>query len=541
MPGTPKKGIQLLWFTIPLSLSLCMAASVGKKSDEKHDDYKKWLEEDVVYIITPEERGTFTILSSPEEKERFIEQFWLRRDSDLGTPENEFREQHYRRISYANTHFHSGVAGWRTDRGMIYIKHGPPDGIEKHPEGGPYHRKPHEGGGFTSTLPFEVWFYHHLEGVGDGIEIEFVDVSRTNEYRIARDPEEKDALLHVPNTGLTLAESFGLQSRYDRLRVRYIGNQDSSNIHDIDPTFQPLRIRDYPMQRLKTLFNLQKAPLIKFKDLEKVVTTRVSYEQLPVDSRCDLLQISNGISLVPVTLGIKNQDLTYQPIAPGVEKATVDVYGRLENLQGQVQYTFEDTLTSERRESTQAQQGGQLSLYQKSLPLHPGRYKLSLVVRDANSGNLNTHDRLVLVPRSSESELVCSSIILTRRLLKTPQGASMGDPFVLGKYKAIPIFKNEFIGEDRFVQAYLEVYNLALDQSSLEPSVQIEISLYQMDQLVFPFTPIASEYEFSADRLLIYKTVPFDGLVAGKYTLIFRITDQINGQQVRPRVDFVMK
>ena len=96
-----------------------VAAPLGQKSDEGLDYYKRWLERDVVYIITPEERDTFMKLSTPEEKERFVEQFWLRRDLDPNTPENEFREEHFRRIAYANEHFHSGVAGWRTDRGMI--------------------------------------------------------------------------------------------------------------------------------------------------------------------------------------------------------------------------------------------------------------------------------------------------------------------------------------------------------------------------------------------------------------------------------------
>ena len=517
------RAAKILRFAAMLAFATNVATTSGRKSDEKRDYYKKWLEEDAVYIIAQEERDTFVKLSSPEEKERFIEQFWLRRDADPSTAENEFREEHYRRISYANEHFHSGIAGWRTDRGMIYIKYGPPDGVERQPEGGPYHRKRHEGGGFTSTHPFEVWFYHHLEGVGvgDGIEIEFVDASRTNEYRIARDPEEKDALLHVPNAGLTLAESFGLQSRYDRLRVRYIGNQDSGNIHDIHPTFQPLRIRDYPMQRLETLYKLQRAPRIKYKDLEKVVTIRLSYHQLPVDCRSDLFQISTRVSLVPVTLAIKNHDLTYEPIRAGVKRATIEVYGRLENLQGRVQYAFEDTVHSDLREATPAQDRRKLSLYQKSLPLRPGRYKLSLVVRDTHSGNLMTEDRLVLVPHNAGSELVCSSITLTRRLLETPQGASLGDPFVLGKYKVIPILSNEFVPEDRFVQ--------------------VEISLRKEDQAVFPFTRIEREYEFAADRLLVYKTIPFEGLVKGQYTLVFRITDQIGGQEVRPRVNFLIQ
>src|SRR6266496_3384427 len=167
--------------------------------------YKDWLDKDVAYIITDEER------------ERFIEEFWRRRDPDPDTDENEFREEYYERIAYANEHYASGIPGWKTDRGRIYIMYGKPDEKESHPAGGPYEREPYEGGGQTTTYPFERWFYRYLPGVGSGIEIEFVDPTGSGEYRIARNPDEKDALLHVPGAGLTLAESMGLADKGDRI------------------------------------------------------------------------------------------------------------------------------------------------------------------------------------------------------------------------------------------------------------------------------------------------------------------------------------
>src|SRR6202521_360955 len=170
----------------------------AKLRKELETPYKKWLNEDVVYIITDEEKSAFKRLATDEERQSFVEQFWLRRDPTPDTEENEFKEEHYRRIAYANERFASGIPGWKTDRGMIYIKYGPPDEIESHPSGGSYQRPIEQGGGSTTTYPFETWRYRYIEGIGTNVVIEFVDVTMTGEYRMTTDPQEKDALQHVP-------------------------------------------------------------------------------------------------------------------------------------------------------------------------------------------------------------------------------------------------------------------------------------------------------------------------------------------------------
>ncbi len=164
--------------------------------------YKTWLNEEVPYIITDEERKAFMSLSNDEEREAFIENFWLRRNPNPDSPENEFREEHYRRIAYANEHFAAGKPGWKTDRGRIYIMWGPADSIDSHPSGGMYERPMEEGGGETSTFPFEVWHYRYLEGIGENIDLEFVDTCQCGDYHFTIDRSEKDALKHVPGAGL---------------------------------------------------------------------------------------------------------------------------------------------------------------------------------------------------------------------------------------------------------------------------------------------------------------------------------------------------
>src|SRR5437588_6091655 len=224
-------------------LTLIFAVPAGlaqKKNSEKTQDpsektrnikpelkkaYKDWLEKDVAYIITDEERKAFKKLQTDDERERFIEEFWRPREPDPDTEENEFKEQYYERIAYANEHYASGIPGWKTDRGRIYIMYGKPDEVESHPAGGPYQRESYEGGGETSTYPFERWFYRYIEGVGSGIEIEFVDPTGSGEYRIAMSPEEKDALRYVPGAGLTLRQQLGLDDKANR--VAYNGSGPS--------------------------------------------------------------------------------------------------------------------------------------------------------------------------------------------------------------------------------------------------------------------------------------------------------------------------
>src|SRR6478609_10845721 len=233
--------------------------------------YKDWLDKDVTYIITDEERKAFKKLATDDERERFIEEFWRRRDPDPDTDENEFKEEYYERIAYANEHFSSGIPGWKTDRGRIWIMYGKPDERETHPMGGSYERPSYEGGGSTTTYPFETWFYRYIAGVGSGVEIEFVDTTGSGEYRIARDPNEKDALLMVPGAGLTTAEELGLSSKGDR--ISGINNQNNGY----------MREQDMPFRRMEIINDLQRPPQVKFSDLQGSLTAGTEVTVLDKD------------------------------------------------------------------------------------------------------------------------------------------------------------------------------------------------------------------------------------------------------------------
>ncbi|HSR54449.1 MAG TPA: hypothetical protein VLV83_26790, partial [Acidobacteriota bacterium] len=420
----------------------------------------------------------------------------------------------------------------------IYIKFGPPTGIEKMPEGGSYYRKAREGGGLTYTHPFEVWFYNHIEGVGDGIEIEFVDFSRTNEYRMARDANDKDALLYVPGAGLTDAEHFGTQTRFDRLRTRFMGDVDARGAPGA-VGFYALRARDMPMQRLQTLYDLQRPAEIQFKDLEKLVRVRVSYADLPFNFRTDHVQISERAWLVPVTVFFKNRDLTFEAVDEGrTKRATVNLYGQVESLGGRIVYVFEEAVKQDVPADQLQQRLEETAVFQKRFPLEPGRYKLTIVAQDLKSSRLSTIEKAIVVEESDQERLSASSLMLTKEVQPLADDLTLSDPFVIGKYKVIPASDNQFSPGEQFVQAYFEVYNMTLDQTTLEPSPKVELALFGPEGQMFDFTPIDQEFEFVGDRLMVYKTLPFAGLEKGNYKVKFRVTDLISGQVIETEARF---
>src|SRR5689334_5150063 len=354
-----------------------------KLRKELETPYKKWLNEDVTYIITDEERQAFKRLATDDERQSFIEGFWLRRDPTPDTEENEFKEEHYRRIAYANERYASGIPGWKTDRGRIYITYGPPDEIESHPSGGSYQRPMEEGGGETSTFPFEQWRYRYIEGIGSDIIIEFVDPTMTGEYRMTMDPSEKDALLYVPNAGLTLMEQMGMASKTDRF------NRTDGTHLGTAMGGTPASMEEF--ERLERFAKLQKPPAVKFKDLEAAVHSKITFNILPMKLRADYIPLTESTVLTSITIQFDNKDLNFQA-KEGVQKAVVNLYGRITTMSRRVVQVFEDPVTIDSPPSMLQEFTKRQSIYQKSIPLKPGMYRLNIVAKDVVGGNMNNYE-----------------------------------------------------------------------------------------------------------------------------------------------------
>ena len=481
---------------------------------ELKDAYKKWLNNDVPYLITGAEKKAFQALATDEERENFIENFWRRRDPNPDTEENEFREEYYERIAYANEHYTSGIPGWKTDRGRIYITWGKPDEVETHPSGGAYDRPSYEGGGSTTTYPFETWFYRHLDGVGDGIEIGFVDPTGTGEYRIARDANEKDALKYVPGAGNTLAEELGLESRADRLS----GSNSQQNY---------MRNQDMPFERLRIQNDLSRPPQVKFSDLQSSLTDSPVIDTNPVDFdlRIDFFRQSEDRVVTAFTVQASNKELQFKD-SGGLQMASMNIFGRITAVSGKRSGIFEDSVTQNATvEELNDFKNNRQSVYQKAIALTPGTYKVDVVVRDVNSGNKGIRSLGFTVPRYDDKKLSTSSLVLTSSL-RTTNERDIGQRFVIGNLKVIPNLAGVY-KKGAPVGVYLQVYNAEIDQTTLRPAVDVEYVLTKGGKEVLRQKEDWSGLSDSGQRLTLARLLPTDSLPAGDYEIKVMTKDRV--------------
>jgi GWxTD domain-containing protein len=501
------------------------------RQEEKTDYYKQWLERDVVYIISPEEEDVFKKLTTAAEKDAFIEQFWARRDTDPRTPENEFKIEHYRRIAYANEMYGSGIEGWATDRGRTYIMFGPPKSIERNPTGEKYLRTGAEGGGETMTYPYETWYYPSIEGIGSGITLEFVDPSFTGEYHLALHPYEKDALLNVPGEGLTFDEAMGTVSKRARIDALFMGRPSYDEGHTgVDRAFQGL-------ENLERYFQLRSPKEVKYPDLRAVVTTEVRYEnsQLRPSFTYSYVYLDAEHCLVPATFGLKLAELTPRPNPANEEIVKVNVYGKVTDLTRRVQYEFEESVTQ-----TATGDRNQLFLYEKRLPLKPGRYKLTAVLKDEYSGQMGVLERGLDIPPLPHAGMAASRLELFVGARKTGAGVDLTEPFTVpGGLKLYPSIDGRFQKGKDPLGFYMELYNCAFAADTGVPAIGANLSLKDSSgkQVLFLQLP-RSSLRLVGNRVLVLQQVETGSLAPGRYTAELSAYDAIQDKEIKQSVGF---
>jgi GWxTD domain-containing protein len=503
--------------------------------------YKKWLDEDVVWIITDEERAAFKQLSNDEERDNFIEAFWQRRDPTPDTEENEYKEEHYQRIAYANEHFAAGVPGWKTDRGRIYIVYGKADEVDSHPSGGSYERPMEEGGGETSTYPFEDWRYRYIEGIGQEVIIEFVDTCMCGEYHMTLDRSEKDALLMTPNAGLTLYEQMGMANKTQR----FTGN--GLERLGMGPNSSTQQTKEF--DRLEQFAKLQAAPKVKFTDLEEAVNSKVILNPMPFDVRADFVKVTSDTVLVPVTIQMRNRDITFVN-KEGVQRGTVNIFARLTTLTGKIVQTFEDTVQVDVPAELLPRTAENASVYWKALPLRPGRYKLNVAVKDVNGDRKGVWSRSIVVPEFSDDKLATSTLIVADDMEPVPTKAIGTGMFVIGTMKVRPrvapadgkpaLFKKD---KDQKLNFWMQVYNLGVDEKTHKPSATFEYNITNVatNKQVVQRTETTDTMGNVGDQVTLQKSIAAANLQPGIYKIVIKVNDNISKQTIDPSALFAVE
>jgi GWxTD domain-containing protein len=506
--------------------------NLRKLQKELATPYKKWLEEEVPYIITDEERAAFLQLQTNEEREQFIEAFWQRRDPTPDTVENEFKEEHYRRIAYANERFASGIPGWRTDRGRMYIMWGPPDEIETHSQGSTYDRPMNEGGGQTSVYAFDDWRYRYMEGIGSNIIIEFVDPTGTGEYHITMDPGEKDALAKIPGAGASMVEQMGLSSRAERF-TRTDGSTAPRPMGGTSGLES-----DNEFTRLEQFVKVQAPPPVKFKDLQEIVSSRILRNQISFDYRTDYLRITGDTILVPVTVQIQNKQMTFRN-RDGVNSATLNLFARISTLTGRIVQTFEDVIQRDFPDSLQESSLKGFSIYQKAVPLRPGLYKIDIVIKDVNSGNVGVLNERLPVSSIPDDKLDASSLILADQMEPVSSKDVGVGQFVLGSTKVRPKLDAAF-HEDQPMGVYLQFYNLKVDDKTHKNNMSLDLKVMQGQQTISHEVKTGADLKQNGEQITFEQTFSPKTLPPGKYKLDIQATDLLSNQTVSRSADFTV-
>jgi GWxTD domain-containing protein len=516
-------------------------ASRNAVRQELKGAYKNWLDEQVTYIISDDERKAFKTLSNDEERDAFIEQFWLRRNPNSDSPENDFREEHYRRIAYANDRYAAGKPGWKTDRGRIYIMYGAPDSTDAHPSGGSYDRPMDEGGGQTSTFPFEIWHYRYLEGIGENIDLEFVDTCQCGDYHFTIDRSEKDALQHTPGAGLTLSEEMGQSKQSDRFKggIENLGlgpGSTSSQSKEFD--------------RIAIAAKLFAPPPVKFKDLDNFISEHklMTGPVFPFDVRTDFVKVTESMVLVPITIQIRNRDITFVT-KDGVAKGYVNILGKVTTIMHKTVQTFEDTVAVEEPAELLEKSLDRRSVYWKAIPIVPGLYRLDIAIKDVNNpDHIGIYGRGIDVPAYHDEKLATSSLILADEMNEVSSREIGAGSCILGNTHICPRVTPNAATPVNFKRAqqlnfWMQVYNLGIDEAtkSNNATVTYQIIDSATNTVVLDKQLESKDLGPHSDQLTVQKTLPMAGLQPGKYKVTIKINDAISKQEIAQSAPFVVE
>ena len=496
----------------PLKRPLSEKKKKSARHPEEGSAYSHLLDKEMSLIITEEEREAFKLLSNDTERENFIEHIWELRDPTPETPENEFRDEFYRRVMYANERFAAGIPGWKTDRGRIYIVYGPPDEIESHPSGGTYDYPQNQGGGSTQTYPFELWRYRYIADVGSDITIEFVDPCMCGDYHMTMDPNEKDAQAHLPSGQRRLQNA----------------QKDNSRI----------------FEALERYAKLNRQP--KFPELQTIVRHRINYHDMPFAVLTNYVKATSNVTLVPLTLQVKNEDMTYKS-ENGVARGAVNIYGQVTTIGGKIATTFEDTVQMEVPQSVLPNMLNKASVYGNSLPLAPGRYLLEIVVKDINSDHIGTWRQSLEVP-NYDQELSTSSVILADKMERVPVKDVGHGPFVIGDARVRPRVPNgpskpAVFKRGEKLNVWMQIYNLAVDEKDGKSDADVEFDVIQegTKKVVLHGTQPSETMRRAVHQITLEKTFSSNELAPGVYRLKVHVRDQIAKQELDPEATFAIE
>jgi hypothetical protein len=282
---------------------------------------------------------------------------------------------------------------------------------------------------------------------------------------------------------------------------------------------------------------------VKFKDLEAAVSSTIRYNTLPMKVRADFMKITDSTVLSNVTVQFDRHDLQFQQ-KDGVSKATINLYGRITTLSRRVVNVFEDVVGVEVPQDLLQQAMNGSSIYQKSIPLAPGMYRLNVVAKDIVGGNMTSYEVALNVPHYEEDKFASSSLILADVIEKVPTRSIGTGQFVIGDTKVRPRLNETFLRNEK-LGIYAQFYNFGVgDEKTKKPSgsIRYEITKTGSERPVLDYTEEVSAIPgASSQQVTVEKLLPLAALEPGQYSLKMRVTDKAKNEVLTPTANFTVK
>ena len=488
------------FIVILLSTLFLQAVSEKNLIDSLQTKYRTWIQEEVVYIITPIEKEMFLKLDSDALREAFIKAFWEQRNPNPNLPENEFKKEHYRRIAYANNWYgrESPTPGWRTDMGRIYIILGEPKSIEKIENE-------------TGIYPMQIWFYQGTSGSGlpNGFNVVFFKKEGIGEFELYSP---------VRNGPQSLLENFsGDQSSYKsayKLLLEY-----NPQIAPLALSLIPGENTGYSPSLASELLIQQKIPQAPTKKVNTLYAQKMFRfkDMVEVDYSANYIENAKLVAIIR-----DNPSGTYfvhfliEPKRLSIERyeqkyfANLDIFGSVSDSRNKTIFQINKTVPLQLSEEQIVKVKDKLFSYQDLFPLIPGKYKLTLLVKNTVSKEFTSIESDIEVPEKPIAGI--ATLLLANKLIENSSYRGQSKPFLIGDKQLVPSPRNDFLASDT-LSVFLQIGML---DSQLKAGGLVQFDILGKNGNVLSFIKKISEYPRAPD---IIEKIPLAAFKPDNYVI----------------------
>ena len=487
---------------------LAPLASADERVDKLPPDHKLWIERDVIYIITDREREVFLSLGAREERSRFIEAFWRKRDPNLATPENEFKIEHYRRLEYANSHLGRETfrGGWRTERGRYYIILGEPQSIMRFD-------------GYSELVSSHLWFFQGQPGSGTPAFFYLLFFKRNDfgEFKLY------SPLADGPQALLNSSEYItgGGNERAAYQRLREVSAELASASLSLDPSepgdvrrgraslgsqVMMARIEESPRRAIRTDY------ADAWMRYGNRVSADYSFNYVPSRSVFSVLADSSGMALVHFSIEIDPQNITLETDEQQSKfYTTLDLSIEAVSADGELVLATNKEAYVELTPTQMRQLASRPFAYQDDFPLVPGDFKVTVIVRNRVVTQYTVAETEIHIPRFTKEAPALTDVILA--FDTSLVGGTLDDTLVrtyqVGKQRLQPAAENLFVIGD--------TVHLVTQAFGASPDHKVVFELWDGGKLVKSLESAVTANGVVVDHLKL------ENMVGGTFPIVARL------------------